>query len=164
MPPLFYSTSKTSHVSYVTPSSNPSINPRAPPRPSPPFWSIPAPPRERPLELAQGQVAQHLAGGDEGHAPEGGEVEGGGEAVGEAEEEHGGDPAAGVLEGEAALGHLVLLDDAADEVVDGARLVDLGLVGAGGVGELGAREDVEVVVGRVAPRVALGADGGAEDD
>jgi hypothetical protein len=49
-------------------------------------------------------------------------------------------------------------------VVDAALGVDLGLVLAGRVGELGAREDVEVVVGRVAARVALGADGGAEDD
>lgn len=92
------------------------------------------------------------------------EVEGAGEGVGVPEEEHGGDPAAGVLEGEAVLGHAVLLDDAAAEVVDGAGGVDLGLEVAGGVGELRAREDVEVVVGRVAARVALGADGGAEDD
>lgn len=49
-------------------------------------------------------------------------------------------------------------------MVDAALGVDLGLVLAGDVGELGADEDVEVVVGRMAARVALGADGGAEDD
>jgi hypothetical protein len=42
--------------------------------------------------------------------------------------------------------------------------VDLGLEVARGVGELGAGQDVEVVVGRVAAGVALGSDGGAEDD
>lgn len=49
-------------------------------------------------------------------------------------------------------------------MVDGAGRVDLGLEGAGGVGELGAGEDVEVVVGGVAAGVAFRADGGAEDD
>ncbi len=42
-----------------------------------------------------------------------------------------------------------------------ARRVHLGLVRAGRVGQLHARQDVEEVVGRVAARVALGADGGA---
>jgi hypothetical protein len=45
-------------------------------------------------------------------------------------------------------------------VVHAARRVDLGLVLARRVGELGAREDVEVVVGRVPARVALGSDCG----
>lgn len=120
--------------------------------------------RHHHLKLALGQVCKHLPTRDEGGAPQGREVEGGAEAVGEAEEEHGGDPAAGVLEGEAALGHLVLLGGAAYEVVDAALGVDLGFVLAGDVGELGAREDVEVVVGGMASRVALGADGGTEDD
>jgi hypothetical protein len=55
---------------------------------------------------------------------------------------------------------------AATQVVDGAGRVELGGVGGGGgvVGELGAGQDVEVVVGRVAAGVAFGADGGAEDD
>jgi hypothetical protein len=49
-------------------------------------------------------------------------------------------------------------------VVHAALRVDLGLVLAGHVGQLHAREDVEVVVGGVAARVALGADRGAKDD
>lgn len=49
-------------------------------------------------------------------------------------------------------------------MVDAALGIDLWLVGPGGVGELGAEEDVEVVVGGVAAGVALGADRGAEDD
>lgn len=93
--------------------------------------------------------------------PQRGEVEGARKAVGEAKEEHGGDPASGVLEREAALGHLVLLHVATAEVVDAAGRIHLGLVRAGDVGQLGAAEDVEVVVGRVAARVALGADRGA---
>ena len=116
------------------------------------------------LELPLEQVGDHLPAGDARRLPQGGEVEGAGQAVGEAEEEHGGDPAAGVLEREAALGHLVLLDVAAAQVVYAAGRVHLGLVLSGDVGRLYAREDVEVVVGRVAARVALGADGGAEDD
>lgn len=116
------------------------------------------------LDLAAQQLANHLAGGDSGGVPEGLDVEGAGEAVGEAKEEHGGDPAAGVLEGEARLGHLVLLDDAAVQVVHGAGRVDLGRVLAGHVRLLDAREDVEVVVGGVAAGVALGANGSAEDD
>ena len=42
--------------------------------------------------------------------------------------------------------------------------VDLRLVFPRHVGRLGPRQDVEVVVGCVPARVALGADGGAEDD
>lgn len=48
--------------------------------------------------------------------------------------------------------------------MDGSGRVDLGLVLAGDVGGLSAGEDVEVVVGRVSASVALGSDGGAEDD
>ncbi|KUI60282.1 hypothetical protein VP1G_11136 [Cytospora mali] len=117
-----------------------------------------------PHELALGQVADHLAARNPGGPPERGEVEGAAEAVGEAKEQHGGDPAAGVLEGEAAIvGHLVLLHSAAVQVVHAALRVDLGLVLAGRVGQLLPVQDVEVVVGRVAARVALCADGGAED-
>lgn len=116
------------------------------------------------LELAKSQVAQHLLGREPGRLPQGRHVQRARQAVGEAEEEHGRDPAARVLEREAALGHLVLLDVAAAEVVDGARGVHLRLVLAGNVGLLDAGQDVEVVIGSVAPSVALGADGGAEDD
>ncbi|KAK1247878.1 hypothetical protein MKX07_000766 [Trichoderma sp. CBMAI-0711] len=84
-----------------------------------------------------------------------------GQAIGEAEEEHGRDPAAGVLERKAGLGHLVLLRVAAAQVVHAAGRVDLWLVLAGDVGELRAGEDVEVVVGGVAAGVAFCADGGA---
>lgn len=45
-----------------------------------------------------------------------------------------------------------------------ARPVDLGLVAAQRVCMLLARQDVEVVVGRVAARVALGANCSAKDD
>ena len=49
-------------------------------------------------------------------------------------------------------------------MVHGAGRVDLGLELARDVGQLGAGQDVEVVVGGVAAGVAFGADGGAEDD
>lgn len=42
--------------------------------------------------------------------------------------------------------------------------VDLGLEFAGDVGQLGAVQDVEVVVGCVTARVALGADSSSKDD
>lgn len=113
------------------------------------------------LDLADEEVANHLDGSDIGRAPQGRDVEGAEEAVGKAKEHHGRDPAAGVLKGEAVLGHLVLLDVAAAQVVDGARGVDLALKLAGDVGPLLAGQDVEVVVGRVAARVALSANRGA---
>ena len=118
----------------------------------------------RPLQLELQQVGNHLATSDARGRPQRREIQGTGEGIGVAEEQHGRDPAAGVLESEAGGLHLVLLDLAALQVVDGAGGVDLGLEGAGQVGELGAGEDVEVVVGGVAAGVALGADGGAEDD
>lgn len=45
-------------------------------------------------------------------------------------------------------------------MVNGALGVDLGVVGSGGEGELGALENVEVVVGGMASGVAFGTDGG----
>lgn len=118
----------------------------------------------QPLQLPLQQVGDHLAPSDARGSPQGREVQGAGESIGVAEEEHGRDPATGVLEREAGRVHLVLLDLAALQVVHGAGRVDLGLVLAGHVGKLGAGEDVEVVVRGVAAGVALGADGGAEDD
>lgn len=96
--------------------------------------------------------------------PESLDIEGAGKAVGKAKEEHRGDPATGVLKSKAGLRHLVLLDDTAAQMVHRAGRVDLGRVFAGDIGLLDTREDVEVVVGRVAASVALGADGGAKDD
>ncbi|KAG5912919.1 hypothetical protein E4U53_005095 [Claviceps sorghi] len=93
--------------------------------------------------------------------PQRGKVKRARQAVRVAEEEHGRDPAARVLEREAALGHLVLLHLAAAQVVDAAGGVNLCGVLAGHVGPLLAVEDVEVVVCGVAAGVALGADGGA---
>jgi len=116
------------------------------------------------LELALEQVGDHLPAGDDNGAPESGEVEGAAKSVGKAEEEHGRDPAASVLEGKAALRHLVLLDLTPREPVHAARRVDLSLVLARSVDDLGARQDVEVVIGCVATSVALGADRSAEDD
>lgn len=116
------------------------------------------------LKLTHQQVPNHLARGDDSRGPHGRQVEGAGDGVAEAEEHHGRDPAARVLEGEAVLGDLVALDVAADQVVDAARRVDLGRVLARLVGPLLARQDVKVVVGRVSSRVALGADGRAKND
>ena len=70
----------------------------------------------------------------------------------------------GVLEREAALVHLVLLDVPARKMVDLAGAVDLHLQLGRVERPLLADEDVEVVVGGVHAGVALRAHGGAEDD
>ena len=49
-------------------------------------------------------------------------------------------------------------------MVHGAGRIDFRLELAGDVGQLGAGQDVEVVVGGVAAGVAFGADGCAEND
>lgn len=49
-------------------------------------------------------------------------------------------------------------------MVHGAGRVDLGLVLARHVGQLGAGQDIEVIVGGVTAGVTLGSDGGSEDD
>ena len=116
------------------------------------------------LELALEQVGDHFSGGDDNGAPEGGEVEGAAKSIGKAEEKHGRDPAASVLEGKAAFRHLVLLDLTAREPVHAARRVDLSLVLARSVGDLGTRQDVEIIIGCVATSMALGTDRSAEDD
>lgn len=116
--------------------------------------------RNNALQLELQQVADHLDSTDAAGGPQSREVEGAGEGIGVAEEQHGRDPATSVLQREARLIHLVLLDLAADKVVHATGGVDLGLELAGDVGQLGTLQDVEVVVGGVATGVALGADGG----
>ena len=119
---------------------------------------------KRYLQLELKQVTNHLAPSHSRSRPQSREVQRRRESVGVSEEEHRRDPAARVLEREAGRVHLVLLDFAAAQVVHGAGRVDLGLELAGDVGQLGAGQDVEVVVGGVAAGVAFGADGGAEND
>lgn len=128
-----------------------------------PSLLIPQPPHSI-SELALEQIANHLLARNIRRLPQRREIQRAGQAVGKPKEEHGRDPAARVLEREAGLGHLVLLDVAAAQVVHAARRVDFGLVLAGHVGHLRAGEDVEVVVGGVPAAVAFCADGGAEDD
>lgn len=116
------------------------------------------------LQLEFEQVGDHLAAGDARGRPESREVQGGREGIGVAKEEHGRDPATGVLKRETRRVHLVLLDLATTEMVHGTGGVGLGFVGTGDVGELGAVQDVEVVVRGVTASVALGSNSGAEDD
>lgn len=113
------------------------------------------------LELGLEQVGNHLATSDDRGAPQGREIQGAEERVCVSEEEHGRDPAASVLKGEAALGHPVLLDVAAAEVVHASGGVDLGLKLAGDVGRLGARQDMKVIICCMAACVAFCADCGA---
>ncbi len=112
------------------------------------------------LYFAPDEIPNHLSAADPRHPPQRREVERAAEPVGESEEEHGWDPAAGIFEGKAALGHLVLFGLAPDEVVHAALRVDLGLVRPRLVGPLFTLQDVEVVVGRVASCVAFCADSG----
>ena len=116
------------------------------------------------LELELQQVAHHLPRRHTGSGPQSWEIQRARECVGIAKEQHGRDPTTGVLEREARAVHLVLLDLATNQVVYGTSGVALGLKATGDVGELFTREDVEVVVCGVAAGVALGADGGTEDD
>jgi hypothetical protein len=116
------------------------------------------------LELAQQQVSNHLTAGDPSRPPQRWEVERRAQAIGEAKEQHWRDPAPSVLEGEAALRHLVLLHGATVQVVHGTRRVNLREVLAWCVCPLLARQDVEIVISRVAAGMALRADSRAEDD
>lgn len=113
-----------------------------------------------PLQLGLQQVGNHLTSGDARGRPQCREVQGAAEGIGVAEEEHGRDPATGVLERKARLIHLVLLDLTADQVVHTTGRVDLRLEFTWDVGQLSSLKDVEVVIGGVAAGVALGANGG----
>ena len=117
--------------------------------------------RLRASQLSLEQVPNHLLARNVRRLPQRRKVERAAQAIRKAKEEHGRDPAAGVFEREAALGHLVLLCVAAAQVVHAAGGIHLGFVLAGHVGDLRAGQDVEVVVGRVAACVALCADGRA---
>ena len=90
-------------------------------------WSLQQ--RDSSSELSPEEIPpDHLAGRDPRRTPQSGEVECAAEAVEEAKEQHRRDPAADILEGEATVGHTVLLDLATDEVVHVALAVDFGLV------------------------------------
>jgi hypothetical protein len=129
-----------------------------PPKPSP----HPLPSHS--LQLKPQQIPNHLPARNPRRRPQRREIQRRRERIRIPKEQHRRDPAARVLERKARRFHLVLLDLAAAQMVHRAGGVDFGLEVAGGVGELGPRQDVEVVVGRVAAGVAFGSDGGAEDD
>lgn len=116
------------------------------------------------LELALEKVLNHLTTSDVRRLPQGRNVEGTRQAVGEAKEQHGRDPATSVLKSEASFRHLVLLDLTTAQVVDRTLGISLGLVLAGDVSLLLAVQDVEVVVGGMAAGVALSADRSTEDN
>lgn len=112
------------------------------------------------LQLKLQQVGNHLASGDARGLPQCREVQGAAEGIGVTEEEHGRDPATGVLEREARLVHLVLLDLTADQVVHATGGIDLRFEFTGHVGQLSSLKDIEIIVGGVATAVAFGANGG----
>jgi len=113
------------------------------------------------LQLSSSHIRHHLSPRHPRHPPQRGEVQGAGQAIGKAETKHWGDPAPGIFKRKAGRIHLVLLNSSPVEVVHAALGVHLRLVGAGGVGQLGASQDVEVVVSRVPAGVALGTNGRA---
>lgn len=117
-----------------------------------------------PSKLALAQVDNHLLARNKCRAPQRRKVQRAAQAIREAKKEHGWYPSPRILKRKAALGHLVLLGGAAAQVVHAALRIHLGLILARRVGELGARQDVEVIIGRVASGVAFGTNGRAEDD
>lgn len=112
------------------------------------------------LELHLQQITNHLAGSDPRSSPQSREVQGAREGIGKAEEQHGWDPAARILQRKARSLHAVLLNLAAAEMVHAASGIDLGREFTGHVCQLCALENVEVVIGGVSACVAFGADGG----
>jgi hypothetical protein len=144
---------------YLAPGSSLSLRASLPKAPS-----FQRPSRLTRLQLQPHQVPNHLPGRDPRHSPQGREVQRAREPVGKAKEEHGRDPTPCVLERKAVLRHLVLLDGPATEVMDAAGGVHLGLEPARGKGPLDAGKYVEVVICRVAARVALGSQRRTEDD
>ena len=103
---------------------------------------------ERVLELANEQVSNHLSSRDPHGDAESGQVERGAEHISQTEGQHGRNPALSQLERPASvLGHHVLLDGAAAEVVDGTGGVVFSLERASREGILVASKDVEVVIG-----------------
>lgn len=115
-------------------------------------------------KLTHQQIPQHLASSDNRRNPHSRKVERARKCIAKAKKHHGRDPAARILEGKAVLRDLVTLDLAALEVMHAARRVDLGCEFARLVRPFLPSQDVEVIVGRVSSRVALGSDGGAVYD
>lgn len=119
------------------------------------------------LKLPNQQIRPHLPRRHPRRPPQRIEIKRAEKRIRIPKEQHRRDPAPRVLERKApALGHHVLLDLSAAQVVHRALGIDLGLVVARArrVRQLVPGQDMEVVVGCVPARVALGADGGAEDD
>lgn len=80
------------------------------------------------------------------------------------EEQHRRDPTPGIFEREAGLSHAILLHFPPAQVVHGTRGVDFGFEGPRRVGILCPVQDVEIIVRRVATRMAFRSDRRAEDD
>ena len=107
------------------------------------------------------QIQDHLPTSHPARIPQRRQVERAGEAISQTKRNHGRNPATRIFQRKAGRIHLVLLDGAAAEMMDGARRVDLRLERARRVGRLCALDDVEVVVSSMTASVTFGADGGA---
>jgi hypothetical protein len=110
------------------------------------------------LQLSLKEVSDHLSASDACSGPEGGEVQGARKSVRVAKTQHRRDPSTGIFESKAGIFHLVLLDIAAAQVVNASLWVRLGFIRSGAPSELGALENVEIVVCSMAARVAFGPD------
>lgn len=108
-------------------------------------------------ELRSQQILNHFPPGNPCRRPQSSPIQRTTKRVRIPKPQHGWDPSTCILERKTRRFHLVLFDFAAFQVVDGAGGVNLWCErgGAGRVGELGAVENVEVVVGGVASCVAF---------
>lgn len=98
-------------------------------------------------ELANEQVANHLTSSDPNSDAESGEIERGAKHVSKTERKHRRNPTLSELESPASiLGHHVLLDRSATQVVNRTGRVVLSLERSSGESVLVAGKDVEVVI------------------
>lgn len=116
------------------------------------------------LQLAPQQIANHLSTSDPSRPPQSREIQRRRESISIPKAQHRRDPASGVLKRETGFVHLVLLDGAAMKMVHAPLRIDLWFIGARRIGELGASQDVKVIISCVSACVAFCANRSTEND
>lgn len=113
-----------------------------------------------PLQFPFCEIQQHLPASHYDCPPERREIKRACQSICEAKPKHRRDPTSGVFKSEARFVHLVLLDFPTAKVVDAALRIDFRHIRSrsGGVSQLGAFQDVEVVICSVSARMPLGSD------
>lgn len=114
-------------------------------------------------KLEPSQILHNLSSSNIRSSPESWQVQGAAQAVCKSKEQHRWNPSSCVLQSEALVIHLILLDCSTVKVVNATLRINFWLKASRSVSQLGSNENMEVIIGCVATGMAFGSNSGTCD-